>query len=347
MQRMGSISEDNGLGEGDTPASGHGNDNSESPPNERRLASRLSGMEKLKSAIRKASITRAFTQLPGSRKTDETDQNESGPSSQPLSPQVSENPLRKNSSVSLENRFDFNKRRKSSQVSLDLKAQKENGKSEAETSLKSIMKDGKKKSNKTDASDGMVSEDKPMRKRSVSVKLFENFENSTRSRSRGSVPDTPSSKFFNTLMERKFSTAGIGFSYNTLLDNGSNNDFDRTRSTVTGSVSGFNMLSESCMTGSETVFDFNTCTGSLNGSCISRNTSFRNRKGETAERPKTSHSTRKEDEEMNQKGTGKINLPVRSQNARQVKKKTIKPIVKSGNTANLEGRYDICGFFLN
>ena len=121
------------------------------------------------------------------------------------------------------------------------------------------------------------------RKKSVHVRLFEDGNNRS-----GRQPEPQGSKFFRTIMKRRFGTAGVGYTFSSLLDSAS---FRDTGKTTAGSTSGY---TETFLTCSESVMDLNTstCVESVVESSCSR-TSKRVAslsRSESPERPRTSLS---------------------------------------------------------
>ena len=128
---------------------------------------------------------------------------------------------------------------------------------------------------------------KKLKERGI-LKTVRLFDNRPRSQS-----EPQGSKFFRTIMKRRFGTSGVGYTFSSLLDSASFRDHGKT---IAGSSSGYG-YTDTFLTCGETVIDMDasSCVGSMVESCSARTVRTSKRtaipaRSESPERPKSSLS---------------------------------------------------------
>ena len=255
----------------------------ESPPTTGRVTSQLSALDKLRNAAKKAAMVKAWSRAQNSDQKAGEEKKETEVGNQPVvrfksqedPPQPVSSRTPRTPRKILVHRESANKRDKET-ARLISAINRE--KAKAKEAIQNKAKYNKEHESKKLKEKEPCDEKDVERKKSGHVRLFGDNRQ----------PEPEGSKFFRTIMKRKFGTAGVGYTFNSLLDSAS---FRDTGKTIAGSTSGH---TETFLTCGESVMDMysSTCVESMVGSSSAR-TSKRAPslpRPESAVRPRTSLS---------------------------------------------------------
>ena len=293
-----------------------------------------STVDKLRIAVRTASALQAWTQLPTSEQKCEDDKAENQTENQSLVTYKSDSKVENAQPTKPQTPRSTPKKilvRKESSKALVTQREKdtarliENIRREKARATEAQQKkeQSRKKAKDCDMHDDREGE----KKKNVHVRLFEN--NYGRSRQQ---QEPQGSKFFRSIMERRFGATGVGYTFNSLLDSASYRDADK--STLAGSTSGYtNAVSETFLTSSGSVMDMytSTCVDSKVESSTSRDAASRRTatlvsRSESPERPRTSQSkySNRNEDTSRERQRSKSRTKSRSQSAKHEQNKSSK-----------------------